>query len=156
MSRVTGLIFDLSEVLVHWNRKELDTFLKKHISFVRRPAATMTLAELSRDHSLGFLSSQQFYDLAVTEITWKNPATLSYEEFRTLLRGTTTENEGVAELLARVRGGTAMAVISNTNEIHWGDIGQLPLIERFFPEPGQVVLSHKVHMSKPDPQIFRE
>ena len=44
---------------------------------------------------------------------------------------------------------------SNTNEIHWKYISQMPVIKHFFPDEKQLILSFKLGFRKPDIRIYK-
>ena len=63
-----------------------------------------------------------------------------------------TENKEVSSLLRRLLGKIPLALISNTNALHFGYCYQtFPIIR----EVGQFVLSYEVGCRKPDPRIYQ-
>lgn len=59
----------------------------------------------------------------------------------------------VQELLNKLKNEYRLAVLSNTNELHWPRIIEEFNIERYFEE---IFASHQMKMAKPDLVIFQE
>lgn len=62
---------------------------------------------------------------------------------------------GMAGLLAKVKPEVRIILVSNTNAVHWeGKMSKLLLIEKYFSDESNQVLSYKVGKRKPDNKMW--
>ena len=66
------------------------------------------------------------------------------------------ENDGVYATIGRIKPGIQQCVVSNTDQIHWQAIKQLPTMKMFFSNQNLLLRSHAVGACKPDQAIYRE
>jgi putative hydrolase of the HAD superfamily len=142
------LLFDLGGVLVEYSGvRDLASLLPDHPS-EQDVRARWSRCQPTEAYCLGHLSRQQFGGRFVGDwgLTLSSEAFL--DEFRSwprrLFHGTT-------ELLASLRSRYRIAILSNSNELHWerimDDLGVAALCD-------VAISSHHVHLAKPDPRIF--
>jgi putative hydrolase of the HAD superfamily len=142
------LLFDLGGVLVEYSGvRDLASLLPNHPS-EQDVRTRWSRCQPTEAYCLGHLSRRQFGERFVGD--WG--LTLSPEAFldefrswpRRLFHGTT-------ELLTGLRSRYRIAVLSNSNELHWerimDDLGVSALCD-------VAISSHHVHLAKPDPRIF--
>jgi FMN phosphatase YigB (HAD superfamily) len=68
----------------------------------------------------------------------------------------TGDNPKMEAILGRIHPHIKTIVFSNTNEMQWKRIAQLPLIKKYFADETKTVLSFRYGVSKPDQRLFQE
>jgi HAD superfamily hydrolase (TIGR01509 family) len=143
------LLFDLGGVLIDFaGPRELGQFL-------RAPSTPADILKRwvscphTEDFERGLLSPREWAERFVLD--WD--ATLAPEEllkeFRTMSRCVLP---GARELLDQLRPRFRLAVLSNSNELHWDrNTNELKVLELF----EFAIASHQVGLCKPDPAIFK-
>lgn len=84
------------------------------------------------------------------------PNGLSFEQFEAEWGNIFTPNRDIEQLLERLASDVRRYVISNTDPIHWRRIETLTVIQKYFPQAEQQVLSFRVKARKPYPAIYDE
>jgi putative hydrolase of the HAD superfamily len=142
------LLFDLGGVLVEYSGvRDLASLLPDHPS-EQDVRARWGRCQPTEAYCLGHLTRQQFVERFVGDwgITLSPDAFL--DEFRSWPRRLFP---GTTELLASLRSRYRIAILSNSNELHWervmDDLGVAALCD-------VAISSHHVHLAKPDPRIF--
>jgi glucose-1-phosphatase len=142
------LLFDLGGVLVDFSGpRELGQFLRAPSTpeeILKRWIECPDTAAFER----GAISKEEWADRFIK--VWD--VTLPPDEFLKAFRMMTRRVlPGVRELLDQLRPKYRLAVLSNSNELHWErNTNELKLIELF----EFAISSHQVGLCKPDPAIF--
>lgn len=149
MTKPELLLFDFGGVLVEFaGPKELG-------AYVRWPSTPATILErwTKCPHTDAFergqLTPQQWAEVFVKEWDVTVDADAFLKMFATWSRRILP---GATELLDALRGRYRLAVLSNSNELHWErNRNELRIIQLF----EFAISSHEVGMCKPDPEIFK-
>ena len=103
---------------------------------------------LDLDFEGGKISPEEFYH----EVKKRVGLNVSYNHFASLWNNIFSENKKVSELVRQLKRTYPMAIISNTNILHFEFIYKnFPIIR----EIGQFILSYQVGVRKPDPEIYQ-
>jgi putative hydrolase of the HAD superfamily len=142
------LLFDLGGVLVDYSGvRDLASLLPDQPS-EQDVRARLSRCQPTEAYGLGRSSRREFAERFVGDwgLTLSPDAFL--DEFRSWPRRLFP---GATELLATLRPRYRIAVLSNTNELHWervmDDLGVAALCD-------VAISSHHVHLAKPDPRVF--
>lgn len=104
-------------------------------------------SSLDLDFEKGKISPEEFYQEVQRRIGLKLP----YGRFVSLWNDIFSENKKVSTLIRRLKMKTPVAILSNTNVLHF------EFVYKHFPivrEIEHYVLSYEVGVRKPDPEIF--
>ncbi|TFG22277.1 MAG: HAD family hydrolase [Promethearchaeota archaeon] len=152
---IKALIFDLGDVLV-----ELDfsNFYKKVASVSPQGENLLTpkMLEFFRQSDLyhqGKMNDNEFYKLAcdIFQVCMLDQSEF-YEAFNSIVSHPITE---VVELLKKLKEikKYKLIALSNVNASHWNYI--LTKNWKFLEYFDELILSYQLHMTKPDPKIFK-
>ncbi len=155
-NQITAIISDLGGVLVDVDKKNMCAKLARHSSL---PAAGIGrhLSGLvvhssgdEQDLSKGIISPVQFYE-AMSE---KLKLRLDFASFKRIYSDRFARKEGSLLLLRKLSGKYQVAMLSNTNELHyeyWKKLlgNDMKLFRAF-------VLSFEAGLAKPQPEIYLE
>jgi putative hydrolase of the HAD superfamily len=142
------LLFDLGGVLV--DVAPVDMALAS-LGLAPEPNVVARLAALEcwSRHETGAIDSQLFAEQLIAELALELDAERVLTEFEAWNLGFLA---GAVETLAELRGRHRLAVLSNTNEVHWkrlsGEMGIPGLVEVAF-------ASHLIGLRKPDERVYR-
>jgi len=149
-----AIIFDFGKVLANYDHM---ITCEKLADFSPFPAEEIYQrifkTELEERYDKG-LDSRIFYR-RVKEKIWAD-SRLTWELFKEIWGDIFSENPGIERVLEKIKPEIKLFLLSNTNEIHWEYISQMPVIKKFFPDEKQLILSFKLGLRKPDPLIFKE
>ncbi len=152
---IKALIFDLGDVIVEL---EYSNFYKKvaSISPQRENSLTHKMLEFFRQSDLyhqGKMKDNEFYNLAcdIFQVCMLDQSEF-YEAFNSIVSHPISE---VVELLKQLKESKKYKLIalSNVNVSHWNYI--LAKNWKFLEYFDEFILSFQVHMTKPDPKIFK-
>ncbi len=153
MSQIKCIIFDLGGVIVDF---DFSNFYNSIItqSPVNKPQTPIIL-EFFRQSDIyhqGLINDKEFYQLAcdllqVCEIDQEH----FFTAFNSIISGYNSE---IVEIIKKIKEDTNIKLIclSNVNSSHWEFL--LNKKWDFFDYFDEFILSHKVHMTKPDEKIF--
>jgi len=152
---IKTIIFDLGGVIVDF---DYSNFYKQIISLspLEKPQSRILL-EFFRQSDLyhqGKMTDEEFYKLAceILQVCMLNQNQF-YDAFNSIICGTCQPE--MVSLIKKIRDTKKYKLIalSNVNSSHWGYIlnNKLEFLDYF----DEFILSHKVHVTKPDLRIFQ-
>lgn len=100
----------------------------------------------------GKLRAKKFYEEVSRKIDVNTK--LGFGPFSDAWNSIFDHNPDMEPFLSEVRPDVKLFLLSNTNEIHWSYISELPVIQRFFSKRKQQVLSFRTRVIKPHPLAF--
>lgn len=103
--------------------------------------------------ALGYEDGRVMTEGFVKALNEKLSLTMSIAEFDELWNFGFHENPEMAALLTELGTRYPLYLLSNTNESHYGFLSTQFKVDRHFQE---LILSHKVGFTKPDPRIYQE
>jgi putative hydrolase of the HAD superfamily len=147
---IKAIIFDLGNVLLHYNAyKAARQFAKEcRVPLVKVWIHFFT-SPVEKAYTRGEISSYDFYRHARDVL--KVP--VSYRVFRHYWNDIFWENEGMDELLQRLKKHYPLYLISNTNEMHFNHVKRRFKILRHFKK---TFPSHEMGYRKPDREIYEK
>jgi epoxide hydrolase-like predicted phosphatase len=149
------LIFDLGDVIVNL---DFSKFYKEIISPspLNKPEAPLMM-EFFRNSDLyhqGKMTDDEFYHLACNLLQVDSciiDQKEFYKAFNSIISG---QNEELVKLIKQIseKGKHKLILLSNVNKSHWDYLKKknYEFIDLF----DETILSHEVHLIKPDPKIF--
>lgn len=153
-----NIVFDLGNVLVELNSTEcMKAFEELGVLPYLDPELHPEGRQLMHGLGLGLLSTEQFCE-EVRRLSGLNVTDGQIKDAANKMLITIPNRK--KELLLRLKDqGKKLYLLSNTIDIHWDYC-----VEHLFPYHGHnvddffqnVFLSQKMHLEKPDPQLFRE
>ncbi|MFW5884850.1 MAG: HAD-IA family hydrolase [Patescibacteria group bacterium] len=149
------IIFDIGRVLIGFDFAEFSD--KVSLKSPRSPKEvergifeSNDLEELHR----GRISIEEFFKrfchkLEITDF--------DVEEFKNLFLSIFFENQGIEEVLIKLNPSLKRMIISDISRFHWEEIiSKNPILEQYFPQKEQRVLSFQEGVVKPEREIFQE
>lgn len=154
MTQVKTIFWDFGDVLVFYDHmkgcKALAQFSALSAEEIYRLVFGSKLEELS--YNRGVFTDAQWYERCCSMLELKD---CSYEAFAEAWGDIFTPNPKIDAVLRRVRPGTAMYVLSNTNGLHWGWAQKnLSVLAMHFPDVNRWVLSSEEKTRKPESLIY--
>jgi putative hydrolase of the HAD superfamily len=147
---IKAVIFDLGNVLLHYNAyKAARQFAKACKVSLLKVWIHFFTSSVEKAYTRGEISSYQFYRHAREVL--KIP--VSYRVFRRYWNDIFWENEGMDELLQKLKRYYFLYLISNTNEMHFDHIRKKFKILRHF---DKTFPSHQMGHRKPDREIYEK
>lgn len=151
---IRAAFFDLGRVLARFDHMKTCARLAARCGLSAEEVYARIFARgLDQPYDEGRLSPDQFRRAVAAAL---GAAELDPAEFARAWGDIFSDNEGVEQVLERIRPGVELFVLSNTNEGHWAYIERLPVIRRFFADPARLIRSYVVGASKPDERIYRD
>ncbi len=142
------LLFDLGKVILPFDiRLATRAFEKASPLSSEEIVRAVMGTPLDWDFEKGKLSAEAFYEEVKRRISLRMP----YDPFVTSWNSIFSENRKVSELVRNLKKRYRIAIISNTNILHF------EYTHRTFPivrEIGEFILSYQVGFRKPEPEIF--
>ncbi|MEW6095247.1 MAG: HAD family phosphatase [bacterium] len=144
------IIFDLGNVILNFDHMIICKKLSKLSKFPLQEVYERIFSSgLERLYDEGKISTKDFFK----EISNRFGLNISLTEFKLLWQDIFWVNEGIEEILLKLKGRYKLFLLSNTNELHFefakDKFDILNLIDEY-------ILSYKVGFSKPSPEIFYE
>ena len=168
------LIFDCGNVLVSFNRMIACRQLAEFCPLSAEEIFQMSFeGDLLKRYEKNEVSSEQFFNLARHALGAKPE--LTFTKFKQIWNSIFSENKLIGNLIADklpikladkiadlpinphayLGVGVKFLILSNTNEMHWEYMFQLPIIADNFADKN-CVLSFRVGARKPEEKIYRE
>lgn len=148
---ISTVIFDLGNVLVKVKHKGLLQHLKNEldnrISLDELKALFMS-SPACKSYQIGSINSDQFYEQIKRELKLQLSKDIFKKCWQDIL-GLIDQNVSLLPILKR---NYKLAIISDTNPWHIDIIGEKFEIFNYFQV---LIFSYDVHLTKPDPRIFR-
>lgn len=145
---IHSVIFDLGNVLLNFDAK------KSALRFAKECGVNMTRAwehfftsQTEKAYTRGEITCREFYEHSLKVL--KTP--VDFKTFKHYWNDIFWENEGMDELLARLKKHYPLYLISNTNKMHFDYIKKNFRILRHFT---RTFPSHEVGARKPDALIY--
>jgi len=143
------ILFDLGNVILPFNLRYASRKFEKesHLSSEEIIHAVMGTS-LDHDFEKGKISPQAFYEAFKERVGLR----MSYETFVSFWNDIFSEDKTVSALVRNLKKHYPVAIISNTNILHFEHTRErFPIVR----EIGEFILSYEVGARKPDPQIFQ-
>lgn len=153
--QIKGIMFDLGRILVGYD-------LLRFAQAIRDSTGEVALSEQEvveivfrgesyKKYERGLMSTEEFYNETVNSL---NIPELTLGEFEEAFCTIFFPNKGIREVLNSLSG-KKIFFVSNLSKLHWESyFVKNELIQDFFPEKWQQVLSFKVQTQKPEKKIF--
>jgi len=156
--KITNLIFDCGNVLVAFNIEiicqklsNFSPFSPKKIFSLIYGKGLLFEGSLHHQFEIGQLKTPDFFRQVKKAIQANSSLTL--EKFKEISTSVFKENSDIIELLENVKQNFKISLLSNTNEICWNYLKELPVIKNYFDEKN-TVLSFLVGAQKPEKAIY--
>ena len=154
---IKNIVFDLGGVLLNLDfPKAIEAFEKVGITNVNKRIRANEENNLFQQFEKGTISAAQFRDAIRKEANQP----LTDEEIDALWNSMLLDiPRAKLELILELRGQYMVYLLSNTNEIHWKLVHENSFnlngfrAHDYFDE---IYLSYQMHLSKPDPEIFKK
>ncbi len=149
------IIFDLGKVILDFSLPMIAEGLARHSnhSLYANPqniADYMTGQgnDITVFYETGRIKSEEVYNYIKKTFSLDLP----FHQFKQIWNDIFKENEGMADLIDKMKKDFKLYLLSNTNELHFEFIKQkFPVVHKF----DTWILSYEVGVMKPDPEIYR-
>lgn len=149
------IIFDLGKVILDFSFSSVAEGLagsSKHVLYKDPGNVADYLlkhgAGIAVRYESGKIGSEEFYNHIKESLCLD----ISFDQFKQIWSDIFRENEGVADLIDRLKMDFRLCLLSNTNELHFEFIRKnFPVVYKF----DNWILSYEAGVMKPDPEIFR-
>lgn len=154
VQKIKVIFFDAGRVLNDYNQMIFAKAMKKYSPFSAEEIyARVVDGELMEKYHRGVLSSKRFFHLIHKDLKLQNVA---FDKFlKNWKRVIYFINYDIEKVLSRIKPEIKLAVISNSNELHWKQNAETRIIKKYFSRGKQRVLSHIVGIRKPHLNIFK-
>ncbi len=153
--KIAAIIMDLGGVLVNVDHSNMYAGLSRYSSLSAEEIAKHFDPKVPKGLELGLgtgrLPPHRFYELMCRELKLRG---LSFEAFERIYSELFTPKNDTLALLRRLSGKYLVAMLSNTNEIHYNY--WLKVLGKDVNLFKELVLSFQVGLRKPDSKIFLE
>ncbi|MCD6528308.1 HAD-IA family hydrolase [bacterium] len=154
MKKIKAIIFDFGNVLANFDHMITCRKLAGFSPFSPEEIYQCIFkTKLEEEYDKGLVDSLTFYQQVKEKIQANSK--LTWEVFKKIWGDIFSENSGIEKVLERIKPELKLFLLSNTNEIHWKYISQMPVIKHFFPDEKQLILSFKLGFRKPDIRIYK-
>lgn len=151
--QIKAVISDLGGVLIDVDKDNMCAQMAKHSSLSKEEISAQFSAVLVSGREMGFskglIDRESFFEKMSRELKLDG---LSFDGFNKIYSDRFTRKEDSIALLRKLAGRYPIAMLSNTNELHyeyWARLlGDDLKLFKF------LVLSFEVHLAKPDPEIY--
>jgi len=148
MARIEAVLFDLGNVLAFHDNALLFRRFAEAAHLSQDEAAQRLDPALWQQVNLGALGGEALRG----ELNRRLGTALSPAAFFALWNCHFTVNAEVLPFVEALVGRVKLLLLSNTNALHFEFLkARLPVLERF----DHLLVSHELHLAKPDPAIFR-
>ncbi len=144
------IIFDLGNVICPFDRTIICQRLANHCSYTAEQICRFVFDnELFVSYERGEISSNAFYQ----EFCSKLGLTLTFSAFSSIWQEIFIQDEGVVNLIRKLKVSYRLFLLSNTNELHFNYIYQnVPILEQL----EELILSYELRTAKPAAAIYQE
>lgn len=148
------VILDFGNVVAPFSHEKACKGLERFSDFTAKQIQDIVFGSIQWQwHEKGEFSPHQFYEWVIEQISTAD--TLSFAKFTKIWSDILGENLDIDGILERIRPRIKKLLLSNTDPMHWQRLAELPVIKTHFPDPAQQILSFRLGLRKPDPDIFR-
>jgi len=156
MAKIKCIAFDFGRVLANFDHRKTCGLLADYSPRTEEEIHRAIFgSDLEKKYDSGLLSTMEFFR-AVRKSIGLERDFVGLDRFEHMWGDIFTDNPGIDELLDEIKPDLRKLVISNTNSGHWKFISSMPMMERFFPDDRQLILSFRERTRKPDPKLFRK
>ncbi|MEK6538358.1 MAG: HAD family phosphatase [Nitrospirota bacterium] len=149
------IIFDLGKVILDFSLSMIAEGLARHSNnyLYANPQNIVDYMlgqgnDITVSYETGRIKSDDVYNYIKKTFSLD----LTFHQFKQVWSYIFAENEGVADLIDKLKKDFKLYLLSNTNELHFEFIRQkFPVVHKF----DTWILSYEVGVMKPDPEIFR-
>jgi len=146
---ITHIVFDLGNVLIPFNLAKAVMGL---ISVCNKPQDEViqffTKSEYDKKYVEGKITSEEFFEAAKDELAMS----VSFEEFADKYSAIFDHNEEMEKFVQEIGSRYTLAILSNTNEIHFEYIlKNYPIMQEF----DEYILSYEENCQKPQYSIYQ-
>jgi len=143
------ILFDLGKVILPFNIRIATKAFEKECSLPSEEIVRRIMGNsLDWDFETGKISPEEFYE----EVKRRTGLNVAYDHFVELWNDIFSENQKVSEVVRRLKEKYLVAIISNTNRLHFDfAYREFPIVQ----EVGHFILSYQVGVRKPDPKIYQ-
>ena len=154
-TKISAIITDLGGVLINVNQSAMIASFARHSSLSAEQIGKSFDPRVFSGHEVelgkGLITPQTFFEIISKQIKLSN---ISFEEFKGLYSEPFSLKEDALALIRSLSKKYAVAMLSNTNEIHherWSKLlgKDMKLFKEF-------ILSFQLGHAKPEPQIYLE
>ena len=151
---IKAIFFDAGRVLNDYDQRIFAKAIKKYSPFSEEEIYIKVVdgKPMERYHR-GALSSKRFFLSIYKDLKLRN---VTFEKFKKNWKKVIYfVNYDIEKVLSRIKPEIKLAVISNSNELHWKKNAETKIIKKYFPYGKQRILSHIVGIRKPHLNIFK-
>jgi len=149
MSQPELIIFDLGRVLVDFDFRLVIRRLKRYTAFSEKEIRRYFMqTPLWGAFERGEVEPKDFFSQLTKGLKLQK---LTFKEFTPMWNTIFTEKHDTVSILARLRAGYRIALLSNVNIMHWEHVIETHDFIRWFDHP---VASWEMGTRKPDPDIY--
>ncbi len=146
---IKAVIFDMGNVLINFNaRKSAKAFAKACKVSFDKVWEHFFISQTEKAYTRGEITSREFYNHSLQALE----VPVTYKEFSRYWNDIFWENEGMEEVLKKLKKNYPLFLISNTNKLHFDHIKKNFKIVRHFK---RLFPSHEVGHRKPCPNIYK-
>lgn len=147
--RFSLILFDLGKVVLPFNIRIATQAFAKECSLPSEEIVRRVMGNsLDWDFETGKISPEEFYE----EVERRIGLNVTYDRFVELWNDIFSENQKVSEMVRRLKEKYLVAIISNTNKLHFDfAYRKFPIVR----EVGHFILSYQLGVRKPDPKIYQ-
>ena len=146
---IRTIVFDLGKVLLDFNIRLISERLARYCRSTPDEIHRMIfMSPLEKQIDQGAIDPHDFFDVLKERLSLR----MKYEDFVPVWCDIFTEIPGMKGLIDRLAGNYPLALLSNTNQLHFDYIlNQYPFVRNF----DHSFLSFRLKESKPSPAIYR-
>ena len=153
--QIKAVVFDFGKVLANFDHMATCEELAAFSPYDPEEIYQRIFKEgLEKSYDEGKITSREFYAAVTKTITADER--LDFETFTRVWGDIFTESKDIENVLGALSSSIRLILLSNTNEIHWEYIKELPVVRKFFGDEHRVVLSFQNGCRKPDVKIYQE
>ena len=146
---ISAIFFDLGKVILPFNIRIATQKFEKECGVPSEEIVHRIMGNaLDWDFEMGKITPEEFYK----QVQERVGLSLSYGQFVAFWNDIFSENEKVSQIVRKLKKKYPLAIISNTNVLHFNFVqGKFPIVR----EVGNYILSFREGVRKPDPRIFQ-
>lgn len=152
---IKNILFDLGNVLIPLDEQRCIDRLAELYGFDTIESIPKHIDDMISSYELGNVSTTTFLDFMVRESKVNTTKNEVIDAWNSMLMGI---YPGVIKMLGELKGNYQLFILSNTNELHieWVDKLLLKTLKfpGFYKHFTHIYLSHEIHLSKPNLEIF--
>lgn len=154
VQKIKVIFFDAGRVLNDYDQRIFAKAMKKYSPFSKEEIYTRVVdgKPMEKLHR-GVLSPKIFFNLIHKDLKLQN---VTFPKFKNNWKKVIYfVNYDIEKVLSKIKPGIKLAVISNSNKLHWKQNAETRIIKKYFSHGKQRILSHIVGIRKPHLDIFK-